>query len=73
MTQAIAMTFAFVWNSFVDPRLATTESVEHYFGAHQLLKREATVQEFVEMEKKTSHRLDAVFESNLKVSRDPKK
>eukprot|EP00957_Ditylum_brightwellii_P141415 10774612-Ditylum_brightwellii.AAC.1 len=54
MAQVIAMTFAFAWNNFVDPRLATTESVEHYFGAQQLLKRGATVQEFVQMDKKTS-------------------
>ena len=67
----IAMVMLFVQERVTRPRLLTEEPVEHTFGGWTQDKNNATVKECIEGEEKRSRRTNAIFESNLAVSRDP--
>lgn len=73
ITETIALVFAMARSDVSKPRYLTTECNEHIFGGWRGERREATTQECTEIEQKRRNKIDAVYASNLKVSRDPKK
>ena len=55
------------------PRLTTSEPAEHNFGCDRSCRREFTVCESCQIQDKKARKLDAIFQSKLLQSRDPKK
>ena len=73
ITETIALCFAISRNDVLNARYLTTEPNEHTFGGWRSMRREATVKECIQLEDKRRNKMNAIFESNLAVTRKPGK
>ena len=72
-TKAITVVFSVMRDDVFNPRYITTETCEHTFGGWRGIKKEASAEECCQVEDKRERLVRAIFASNLRVSRDPKK
>ena len=70
-TESIAYVHLFMRADVVNPHHCNSEPNEHTNGHMRMIKRECTIQDFVETQEKRRRFVDAVFESDLEVSREP--
>ena len=64
-TSTIGLVFLIARSDVSHPRHTTSEPCEHVFGNARRYKREATVQEFVEIVEKLEREWAAMYESNF--------
>lgn len=73
VTETLSMVFLMARSDVQRPRYLTSEPAEHTFGGWRGKKREARMIECLEIEDQRCRKTDAIFESNLAVSRNSQK